>query len=286
MNPWASVYTWYLRRPEHPAKRRLERLLAARLPSAGIVVDVSHGVRLRLRPHDWIEYVLLKDGAYEPLTLTFIERNLAPGDGAVLAGVNLGLHVVVASRAAGPAGRVLGVDPQWSALERTAEHLRLNACPPNTRLAAAALGRAEGMVVLNPPPEDNAGTAHLRTPGRGPFCAPVMPLPRAWQHAWEQTSAPRLALIDVEGYETEVLAGLDPAFRPDLLVVEEYDEFLRAMGSSAAHLRSTLAELGYTLSTISGQPLSSPSQLPEHNIVAVHARCSRVQYVEAGDGGA
>ena len=112
MNPWAAAYTWYLRRPEHPAKRRLERVLARALPADGIVADVSHGVRLRLRPSDWIEYVLLRDGTYEPLTLTFLERNLAPGDGVVLAGVNFGLHVVIASRAVGPLGRVLGADGQ------------------------------------------------------------------------------------------------------------------------------------------------------------------------------
>jgi FkbM family methyltransferase len=281
MNAWAAAYTWYLRRPEHRAKRRLERLLARALPADGIVAEVSHRVRLRLHPRDWIEYVLLRDGAYEPLTLTFLERNLAPGDGAALAGVNFGLHVVVASRAVGPLGRVLGADPQPSALERTAEHLALNGCPANTRLLPVALGRAEHVVPLGPPPPDNAGLAHLRTPGSGPICAPVLTVSHAWQQAWADPRPPRLALIDVEGYESEVLAGFGDRFRPELLVIEEYDEFLRPMGSSSADLRQRLADLGYALATLTGQPLGDSSELPEHNIVAVHATCERMRYVES-----
>jgi FkbM family methyltransferase len=281
MNAWAAAYTWYLRRPEHPAKRRVERLLARGLPAGGIVTEVSHGVRLRLRPQDWIEYVLLRDGRYEPLTLTFLEQNLSAGDGVVLAGVNFGLHVVIASRAVGPPGRVLGVDPQPSAVERTAEHLRLNACPGNTRLLTAALGRSDQVVPLDPPPRDNAGLAHLRTPGGGPVCAPVLPLPKAWQQAWGESRPPRLALIDVEGYEAEVLAGFGDGFRPDLLVVEEYDEFLRPMGSSASDLRRTLSRLGYGLFTATGQPLADGAAPPEQNIIAVHRACTSVSYVGA-----
>jgi FkbM family methyltransferase len=281
MNPWAAAYTWYLRRPENPAKRRLERVLARALPADGIVADVSHGVRLRLRPSDWIEYVLLRDGTYEPLTLTFLERNLALGDGVVLAGVNFGLHVVIASRAVGPLGRVLGADPQPSALERTSEHLALNACPANTRLVAVALGRAAHVVPLEPPPPDNAGLAHLRTPGSSPICAPVLTMPSAWQQAWADPRPPRLALIDVEGYESEVLAGFGDTFRPELLVVEEYDQFLKPMGSSAADMRQRLSQLGYRLATLTGEPLGNASDMPEHNIVAVHAACGQVRFAEA-----
>ena len=52
-----------------------------------------------LNPIDWIEYLMLRDGSYEPLTLDFLQRNLRPSESAILAGVNNGLHSIVAARA-------------------------------------------------------------------------------------------------------------------------------------------------------------------------------------------
>ena len=109
----------YLRGPEHPGKLRVVRALARTvIPENGIAVSVGEGVSLYLHPRDWIEYLLLRGNPYEPLTLQFLRANLLPGDGAVLAGVNFGLHVAVAASAVSESGRVVGVEPQPAALLR------------------------------------------------------------------------------------------------------------------------------------------------------------------------
>jgi FkbM family methyltransferase len=265
-----NVYRAYLRAPNHPAKLRVEKWLAQMLlPEQGGVFAVGDDVRLRLHPRDWIEYVLIRDSSYEPLTLEFLKRNLRSGGTAMLAGTNFGLHVVVASRAVGSSGFVVGVDPQLNALSRTRASLALNGSYPNVRLVAAALGSSGDLLVIDDPPDANAGTANLRQPGRGPMCAVTMRAGEVWRALSSSTPSPDLMLLDVEGFEGHVLAGFDERFRPKTLIVEIWEPFLREVGSSKAQLCSRLRELGYRLSTIDGHPASAETELPEHNIVAV-----------------
>ena len=106
----------YIRSPEHPGKYRFVQWLGRHVvPSDGLVAEVDPRVRLSLHPRDWIEYALIREGRYEPLTLAFLARNLRLADTALLAGVNNGLHVIVAARAVGQEGCVIGVEPQPAA---------------------------------------------------------------------------------------------------------------------------------------------------------------------------
>lgn len=266
-----TVYRAYLRAPSHPAKLRVERWLAQMLlPDQGGVFEVGDDVRLRLHPRDWIEYVLIRDAEYEPLTLKFLQQNLRSGGAAMLAGTNFGLHVVIASRAVGRDGFVVGVDPQLQALSRTRVSLALNGSFPNVRLVAAALGATEDLLVIDDPPDANAGTANLRQPGRGPMCAVTMRPGDVWRALGHAQPSPDLMLLDVEGFEGNVLAGFDPLFRPRTLVVEIWDPFLREVGSSRAQVCAQLRQLGYRLFTIDGHEAVDDTVLPEHNIVARH----------------
>jgi FkbM family methyltransferase len=266
-----TVYRAYVRAPKHPAKLRVERWLAQLLlPEQGGVFEVGDDVRLRLHPRDWIEYVLIRDAVYEPLTLEFLQQNLRSGGTAMLAGTNFGLHVVIASRAVGSDGFVVGVDPQLNALSRTRGSLALNGSVPNVRLVAAALGATGELLVIDDPPEANAGTANLRQPGRGPMCAVTMRPGDLWRGLGHAQASPDLMLLDVEGFESNVLAGFDPQFRPRTLIVEIWEPFLREVGSSGSQVCSQLRDLGYRLATIDGHPASETTELPEHNIVATH----------------
>ena len=265
-----SVYRAYVRAPSHPAKLRVERWLAgALLPAKGGVFEVDGDVRLRLHPRDWIEYVLIRDAEYEPLTLKFLQQTLRNGGTAMLAGTNFGLHVVVASRAVGPTGLVVGVDPQLQALSRTRASLALNGSHPNVRLVAAALGARGELLVIDDPPDANAGSANLRQPGQGPMCAVTMRPGDVWRALGHARSSPDLLLLDVEGFEGNVLDGFDPSFRPRTLVIEIWEPFLREVGSSKERVYSQLREMGYRLLTIDGREASETTDLPEHNLVAV-----------------
>src|SRR5215207_6916881 len=244
----ASELRAYVRAPSHPAKYRVERWLGqCLLPEKGGVFEVERNVRLRLHPRDWIEYTLIRDAQYEPLTLQFLEANLQRGQQAMLAGVNFGLYVIVASRAAGDDGIVVGVDPQQGALDRTRSHLALNGAPANVRLVAAALSSAGRILVMDDPPENNSGAANVRKPGTGPLCAVAMPAGELWRALATGQPSPDLFLLDVEGFEGEVLSGFDPSFRPRILIIELWDPFLREVGWSNERVRLSLIAMGYQL---------------------------------------
>lgn len=236
------------------------------IPAHGIVTEVTPRVQLSLHPRDWIEYLLLRDGRYEPLTLAFLGRNLRTSDVALLAGVNNGLHVIVAARAVGETGRVIGVDPQPTAMLRARRNIDLNGIGGAVRLVAAALGDEPAITHMPWADANNPGAASLLDVGAG-IEVPVVTV-AAVIDALCPTSV-RLMLLDVQGYEAPALRGLKQ-HRPELLIVEDSDEYLARAGSSRSQLYSQMREMGYALHDVFGNDIVESSLLPaEYNVVGV-----------------
>jgi FkbM family methyltransferase len=259
----------YIAGPDHPAKYRLVRWLGGHvMPREGIVGAVYPETRLWLNPVDWVEYLLLRDGRYEPLTMDFLSGNLRPGDTAILAGVNIGLHVIVAARAVGGAGRVIGCEPQPAALLRARQNIVLNGLPEaSLSLVAIALGNETGLARMPWPPRDNSGAASFFDSGAG-FMAPVVTLA---EMARQLALGPvRLLLLDVQGYELQAIAGLGATLRPDIAIVEDDPDYATKAGVPRAALYRRLEEMGYALHDIHGEPIRLPGKPPpERNLIGV-----------------
>ena len=262
----------YIAAPDHPSKYRFVRWLGRHaMPGDGIVAGVHPGVMLWMSPLDWIEYLMLRDGSYEPLTLDFIQRNLRPSESAILAGVNNGLHAIVAARAVGATGKVVGCEPQPGALLRARLNMELNGMSDGPmRLVACALGSGRGLTSMAWSAADNPGAASLLTRGAG-FTVPMVSVQ-------ELTSslglAPiKLMLLDVQGYEMQVLDGLGD-LRPAIMIVEDDPTYSAGFGHSRAALHQRLRDLGYSLRDLHGGPVeTSDVMLPERNLVGVHEDC-------------
>lgn len=258
----------YIRSPEHPGKYRVVQWLGRHVvPPDGVVTDVDPRVRLSLHPRDWIEYSLIREGHYEPLTLAFLSRNLRPLDNALLAGVNNGLHVIVAARAVGEQGRVIGVEPQPAALLRARRNIDLNRVAGPVRLLAAALGAETALTHMPWADSGNQGAASLLDSGPG-LEVPLVTLASVFETLC--SSSIRLMLLDVQGYEGLALQGLKH-HRPELLVVEDSVEYLERAGSSRAKLYSQMREMDYTLHDVFGNTIDESGPMPaECNVISVH----------------
>lgn len=258
----------YLRLPDHPAKYRLVRWLGRHVfPTEGVIAEVEPGVRLRLHPSDWIEYVLLRDGRYEPATLNFLARNLRPADSALLAGVNNGLHVIVAAMAVGRTGCVVGVEPQPAALLRARVNIELNGVGERVHLVGSAVGAASTLAHMAWSSPENPGATSLFDPGPG-LLVPLVPLSHILRVL--DLDHLRLILLDVQGYEFPALEGLASHSLPDLLVVEDSPEYLARAGIPRERLYARLIEMGYTLHDLYGHSMTSQGEPPlESNVVGL-----------------
>lgn len=262
-----SILRWFLRLPEHPAKQRIIRKwLPKILPREGVALPVDGGVTLMLHPSDWIEYLLMTTGVYEPVTIRFIRENLPAGANAVLAGVNFGLHLVIAAQCVAETGLVVGVEPQPGSIDRALHNLALNGIGSQVRIASLALHEMNGIVAFDLPPPGNSGAASLLgKEGEALLCGCIR-----FEDLTEKCklSAVRIFLLDVEGFEIKVLRGLGTVL-PEIIIVEFSEAHQARAGHACGELAALLRELGYSLSDLFGNPLSDAgSNVCESNVVA------------------
>lgn len=280
MKVFYNLYRRYVQAPNHPAKLRLVRWLGTTcFPQEGFAYPVNGGVKLLLHPDDWIEFLLLKHGEYEPLTLRFIEKNLRSGETALFAGVNFGLHLMVASRCVSTAGCVLGVEPQPKALYRAYRNIMLNSLSSNIRLVSSALGGQPTVVPMDNAPEHNSGSASLvQSNSRFPFYIHVAPL----QELLDKLAVERLdfMLLDVEGYELEVLQGMVAGKLPPLLVIEVNPQVLKPLGIEQRAVYDRLQSFGYSCWSLDGRAAKPDDVVAEQNVVAVLNGAPTPQWVE------
>jgi FkbM family methyltransferase len=180
----------------------------------------------------------------DPVLLRLVSETVSPGDTVWDIGANVGLFSLAAAVAAGPAGRVLSVEPDTVLVQLL-------------RRSAAAGGRHAPVDVLPAAVADNSGvarfciarrnraTSHLAGFGtreaggvRATQLVPAVSLD--WLLA--RFPVPDVIKIDVEGAEAQVLRGGSEVLRahhPRLICEVGQD--------SAAEVRDLLVKSGYTL---------------------------------------
>jgi len=237
-------------------------------PDFGSPFPVKRGLTLFLHPADYIEYLLLKGEDYEALTLDFLKINLNQGDSAAFAGVNFGLHVTYASKLVGSKGQVVGIEPQPRSCTRAWQNIQLNQCAGNITLISGGLGRERQILRFSEAPGDNTGTASFLSPSDfKPFAAWIEPLPEVFRQL-NLSSPPKVFLLDVEGFELEVLLGLKTDWLIPVLIIEINKELMAQNKMSETSIYDRLTELGYECRTLFGEPARTGDSLPDNNVVA------------------
>ena len=148
------------------------------------------------------------------------------------------------------------------------KNILLNGLEAEVRLVPAALGKSPGSMPMADAPIDNSATASLfDAPGRTAFQVIVQTIPDVLRNM--DVPGLDLILLDVEGYELDVLGGLSKECLPPLLIVEVNPPLLKSAGVEQAAVYRALISLGYSCWNLLGIPAKPDDIVPEQNIVAV-----------------
>lgn len=258
--------SFYLRRA--PTQFGRWRLINHCLPllrqhGAGLgarVVKTRYGFKFHADLADWLGQYVYLTGAYEPPTARVIANLLQEADAMLDIGANAGFFSLLAASRVGRNGRVYSFEPVPTVRRRLAANVALN-CFDSIVISEVALSDQPGQVDMYEGPEGHKGLSSLR------------PLEHAAQKITvrverlddrlNELPRIRLAKIDVEGAEQNVLLGMSSLLerdKPDI-VLEITDSYLQQFGHSADELLSWLTARGYRAYRIDEQgllPLSGP----------------------------
>jgi FkbM family methyltransferase len=267
-----ALYRWLLRLPNFKGKSRIVAAFR-RLCFEPKSYRIIHGLRMEIDGFDWIQSEVLQDGCREPLTCALMGQLLKEGDTYVDVGAQFGLHTLVARHFVGPNGKVVAIEPQPYNCHKLLANWRLNGFE-NLTLYVGAVGDYDGSVNLHlqnvadtsrlslclPPVNDQAQQ----------FQVPINRLETILDQAG--LDKVRLLKIDIEGLELEAIGSAGKHL--DLvehIVLELLDgEF--GDSEKSEKLVCLLAEQGYVLRTVTGEPWKGKQQsLPENNLWASRA---------------
>jgi len=230
------------------ANSALWRALTKGGPEEAVAQIRGTGARLIVPTDDYIGAAVHSFGDLDPKVTWVARRILRPGDTALDIGANLGLVAIAMADAVGTRGRVEAFEPQPRFAELTRRSAELNRFDQLT-LHEVALGRTDAEVTLHIPNE-NMGRASIgRSQGADEA---IQVLQRQAGEVLEALALGPIRLIkmDVEGYETEIIAGAEGYLRrnPPDAILFKMNEFHGAFGEQELVIQ--LSALGYRFAEI------------------------------------
>ena len=219
--------------------------------TADLQVPIAGGLRIIADTSDFVGSTLATAGMWEPHVTRLFQHLLSPGDVFVDVGAHIGYYTLLASKLVGPEGHVYALEPTRTTYEVLCSNLALNGVANVTALRIAA-GAEDGRAPLYDAPLGHSGKASIRDPsgsdraGEHGFAGAIGVDVRPVASVVPQSERERVRLvkIDVEGYEAEVLSGLEALFamgiRPALVVEIHAD----AASEAAAYLAMLVTTYG------------------------------------------
>jgi FkbM family methyltransferase len=241
--------TWLARR----AVILVRRFVLRRLRGAPVDAEAL-GVRMRLVPYNNIceKRMLFTPQTFDATELAILAANIREGFVFIDVGANVGAYSLFVASRAGPAARILAIEPQPEIFERLIFNIRLNAIPTVKAIDCAVAEKA-GEVTLFLDPH-NAGESSLKVVSSS-GAKPIRVAARTLLDLIEAEAYPRVDAIklDVEGAEDLILepflARAPSHLLPKILILE--NGALRWQ----ADLSRLLADSGYGLKATTRQNL-------------------------------
>jgi FkbM family methyltransferase len=216
-----------------------------------LVVKLQPGLKMRLYGDSEL-CRLIYCRHFEAKERAFVNRFLRPGDVFVDVGANIGLFTLIAAACVGPTGKVVAFEPTTMTYARLQDNVRLNQFS-NVSCIKLALSDRAGQLDLTRSTGGFDAWNSLAEPTKGRTFSGEQVEVAGWDgYAREHGLIGRVTMmkIDVEGWESRVLAGGKEAFaRADapVLQVEFTEESAAAAGTSCSDLYRTLEGFGYRM---------------------------------------
>lgn len=185
-------------------------------------------------------------GLYEPTQTSWFRECLRPGDVFIDVGASFGYYTTLGASLVGPTGKVFAFEPSPIA-NQVIEEMIEDSMLQNVILTKAAVGRDTGNVSLFLPT-----TRHLHSPSvlkSDPGFVPIQVPVIALDHFTPLENIPKIKLvkIDVEGYEPDVLAGMERLVkekRIENIICEFNSGWLIRNSITPGQLKERFLELG------------------------------------------
>ena len=220
---------------------------------------------------------LLSSRGFEKAETNFVQRLLKPGAIVLDVGAHHGLYTLLASKLAGPAGRVIAFEPSPRERNRLKRHIRINSCS-NVQVCDFALGKTAKREILHLVDGSEDWCNSLRPPAVRARTTKVEIDVKRLDEFLTESPLPSVDFVklDVEGGEMDVLIGamelLRSSSRP-ILMVEVEDIRTKPWGYRASEIVRFLAEIGYQWFSIAEDglphPINSDQEKYDANLVAV-----------------
>lgn len=199
---------------------------------------------------DTLSELIYTGRVYEPLETRFVQRFLRDKDTAWDIGANIGYFTALMSRAVGPSGHVVAVEPGPGTLvllNRTVERLGLR----NVQLLPCAMWVRSEVLAFQVSRSGRDAQQSVAPRARLGADAVSAPVPAhafddvAGSNWFRRMPAPALIKIDVEGAEPQVIDGMQKFLAavadPPVLLIECNSEAMRALGNDPGALLGRLA---------------------------------------------
>lgn len=262
-----DLLTFYARRlPHHFKKDGLVVRLSAALgldTDEPLPTTLWFGGRMLCRTRDVFERRTYYFGARERKSEEVFSCLVRPGHVVIDVGANIGTFTLLASLRAGPAGRVVALEPFPSTYEQLERSLALNGCTNVVSARLAAWNEAASLHMSSATePKDHAGVCHVAREGDRHLAAVEATTLDALATSLE---LPRVDVIklDIEGAELPALEGAEQilsTWRPVLLL--EVDQQLTArFGYTPERLAEYLRQFDYQGYALYEDYRAAPSRL-------------------------
>jgi FkbM family methyltransferase len=244
--------------------------LIRRLAAGRIFVRYAPGAVIEIDPADYIGWAIFKAGHYERASLSLALRLMRNDPGLFVdVGANFGLYTCAV--AAIPGSSIVSIEPDYEACSSLRRNVLLND-RQGVAIFTGAVGPGFETVRMVRRVAGNSGTMAVAGPNEGGKSGgnwvATTPLDALLKQIVRPPVRPVLMKIDVEGFEREVLSGLDFSgpFRPKNILMEFVEDF-KGWGSFR-DVQEFFAARNYRLYDVRGRALRDARDLPEANLWA------------------